>query len=61
MARDNHMYRKVKEILLNNPKPEGWTSTDIAKFVECRTSSIRYICSQLTDQGFLIKKRIRRY
>ena len=58
MSRDNPTYTKIKELLLNNPKPEGWTSTDIAKFVECRTSSIRYICSQLTDQGFLIKKEL---
>ena len=58
MPRDNHMYRKVKEIILNNPKPEGWTSSDLAQLIDCRTSSLRYICGQLTEQGFLVKKEL---
>ena len=58
MGRDNHMYRKVKEIILNNPKPEGWTSSDLAQLIDCRTSSLRYICGQLTEQGFLVKKEL---
>ena len=58
MSRDNPTYTKIKELLLNNPKPEGWTSTDIGKFIKCRTSSIRHVCSQLTDQGFLVKKEL---
>jgi len=58
MARDNYMYRKVKDLLLNNPKPEGWTSTEIGKLINVRPNSLRYICDQLTDQGFLIKKQL---
>jgi len=58
MARDNYMYRKVKEILLNNPKTEGWTSAEIGKLMNVKPNALRYICDQLADQGFLIKKQL---
>ena len=58
MGRDNNVYRKVKKAILDNPRKEGWTSTDLGNLVQVKGSTLRYICDQLVDQGYLLKKNL---
>tara|TARA_R100001510_G_C7597828_1_gene165356 strand:+ start:627 stop:917 length:291 start_codon:yes stop_codon:yes gene_type:complete len=58
MARDNPVYRKIKSEVLNNPKTNGWKSTDLKHVAGVRTASLRHVCDQLVDEGILVKKHL---
>lgn len=55
MPRDNHVYKKIKDVVLNNSKPDGWTSSDLGAMIGVRANTLRHVCDKLTDQGILVK------
>jgi len=58
MPRDNPVYKKIKNEILNNPKTDGWKSTDLKNLADGSTSSVRQVCDLLVDQEFLVKKEL---
>jgi len=58
MPRDNHVFKKVKNEILTNPKNDGWTSVQLGAAAGIKHNTLRYVCDQLVTEGTLVKKKL---